>query len=101
MDITKTNENGTLTLALSGRVDTNTAPLLEKEIGFALSEAPGTLALDFAGTSYISSAGLRVILSAYKLVSKSAGAFKLTNVNASVLEILEATGFTDFLVIES
>ena len=98
LNINKTIENGKAIFALTGRLDTTTAPDLEK----ALKESLGgvsELALDFAGLEYISSAGLRVLLSAQKIMNKQ-GSMKLKNVNETIAEIFEVTGFTDILTIE-
>ena len=98
MTITK-NQNGTaLTIALEGRLDTMTAPELEAELKAALGGAD-SLTLDFSKLDYISSAGLRVLLSAHKAMS-SKGGMKVTNVNEIVQEVFEVTGFADILTIE-
>ena len=93
------NQNGSdLTIALEGRLDTMTAPELEAELSQSM-EGADTLTLDFSGLEYISSAGLRVILSAHKAMSKKGG-LKIANVNEIVSEVFEVTGFTDILDIE-
>ena len=81
-----------------GRLDTSTAPVLDKTIGENVPEN-SALVLDMKGLEYISSAGLRVLLSAQKRMQKS-GSMKLKNVNGEVMEVLEMTGFADILVIE-
>ena len=91
-----TNETG-LTVALTGRLDTVTAPELEKEL-HALRPGLTELKLDFAKLDYISSAGLRVLLSAQKVMNKQ-GEMTLTNVSETVMEIFEVTGFSDILTI--
>ena len=94
IDLTKTQ--GILTVALDGRLDTTTAPELEK----CLSEngdGTGSLVIDCEKLSYISSAGLRVLLAAQK---KNKGAMKLVHVCELVMEVFEMTGFADILVIE-
>ena len=98
MTIEKYAENGKLTLKISGRLDTTTAPDLEKEIGDSL-EGVEELVMDMEGLEYISSAGLRVILKAQKQMN-SQGSMKLVNVNDSVLEVFDITGFIDILTIE-
>lgn len=98
MDIKKSMENGVLTVSVIGRVDTTTAPTLETELKNNMS-ACDSLVLDFAQVEYISSAGLRVLLSAHKVMSKKGG-MKLINVSEDIAEIFEVTGFSDFLVIE-
>ena len=98
MDIKKTKNDTTLTLAIQGRIDTTTAPQLEAELR---SDIDGVteLYLDFTGVEYISSAGLRVLLSAQTLMSRQ-GKMVLSHVNESVMEVFEVTGFSDILTIE-
>ena len=98
LDIKKTVENGTACFAISGRLDTTTAPQLEQEIKAVIGELK-ELTLDFTGLEYVSSAGLRVLLSAQKVMNKQ-GEMKVKNVSSDVYEILEITGFTDILTIE-
>ena len=98
MTINKTQAGKNLTIALEGRLDTMTAPELEAELNTSLPEAE-TLTLDFSKLEYISSAGLRVLLSAHKAMS-SKGGLKVTNVNEIVREVFEVTGFADILTIE-
>lgn len=96
MNIEKT-ENGTeVTLALSGRLDTVTAPQLEEKIQESLS---GTekLNLDFEKLEYLSSAGLRVLLTAHKAMMKSGGELEIRHVNEVIHEVFEVTGFLDVL----
>ena len=98
LNINQSIENGNAVFALEGRLDTNTSPELEKELREAL---PGVsaLELDFEKLDYISSAGLRVLLSAQKLMNRQ-GEMKVKNVNETIMEIFEVTGFTDILTIE-
>ena len=99
MAITK-NLNGTaLEIALEGRLDTMTAPELETELNRSL-DGVKSLVLDFSKLDYISSAGLRVLLSAHKIMSARDG-MKVKNVNEIVQEVLEVTGFADILTIEA
>ena len=98
LNIEKKVENGKAIFALEGRLDTVTAPQLEKELSGALDGVTG-LTLDFAKLDYISSAGLRVLLSAQKLMAKQ-GSMKLVGVNKTVMEIFDVTGFSDILTIE-
>ena len=98
MTINKTQNGTALTIALEGRLDTMTAPELEAELKKSL-DGMETLTLDFSKLDYISSAGLRVLLSAHKLMS-SKGGMKVTNVNDVVQEVFEVTGFADILTIE-
>lgn len=95
INITKTNDSAVL--ALEGRLDTTTAPELEKAINEE-GEALRNLVLDFCGVNYISSAGLRVLLSAQKKMNKQ-GSMELINVSEEVMDIFEMTGFADILTI--
>ena len=97
LNINKTKENQSAIVSLEGRLDTVTAPELEKEL-HALRPGLTELKLDFAKLDYISSAGLRVLLSAQKVMNKQ-GEMTLTNVSEAVMEIFEVTGFTDILTI--
>lgn len=83
---------------LSGRLDTVTAPQLETELEKILSNSD-TLVLDMANLEYISSAGLRVILKAQKVMNTK-GTMKLIHVGESIMEVFDITGFSDFLNIE-
>lgn len=98
MNITKTLDNGCLTLALEGRLDTLTAPdleaVIEKEIAGLTS-----LTLDLEKLEYVSSTGLRVILKAHKLM-KARGEMTVINVCESVMEIFDITNFTSILNIK-
>ena len=98
MTITKKQNGTALEIALEGRLDTMTAPELEAELKQSL-EAADSLVLDFGKLDYISSAGLRVLLSAHKTMSPKGG-MKVTNVNEIVREVFEVTGFADILTIE-
>ena len=98
LSINKTIENGKALFSLGGRLDTTTAPDLEKELKESLGGV-SELTLDFAELEYISSAGLRVLLSAQKTMNKQGG-MKVTNVNETIAEIFEVTGFSDILTIE-
>ena len=98
LNINKTIENGKAVFTLGGRLDTVTAPKLEKELKGSL-DGVSELVLDFAGLEYISSAGLRALLSAQKIMSCK-GEMKIKNVNETIMEIFEVTGFSDILTIE-
>lgn len=98
LNINKTIENGKADYMLEGRLDTVTAPDLEKDLKDSLSDV-SELVLDFANLEYISSAGLRVLLSAQKTMAKQGG-MKVTHVNETIMEIFEVTGFSDILTIE-
>ena len=88
----------TATIEITGRLDTVTAPALDKMIGEEL-EGINALTLDMNALEYISSAGLRVLLSAQKKMQKI-GSMKLIGVSEAVMEVLEMTGFADILTIE-
>ena len=98
MNIVKTQNGNALNIALEGRLDTTTAPELEQELKYALNDVD-QLTLDFSKLDYISSAGLRVLLSAHKVMSKKGG-MKVVNVNEIVNEVFDVTGFADILDIE-
>lgn len=98
MNINIKKENGITVLEISGRLDTTTAPELEKAINDE-GEALKNLVLDFKGVEYISSAGLRVLLTAQKKMNAQ-GHMELTNVSEAVMDIFEMTGFADILEIK-
>ena len=98
MNINITRNGNELTVALEGRLDTVTAPQLEKEIKEAIDSVTD-LTIDAAKLEYISSAGLRVLLSTQKIMSKQ-GSMVVKNVSEEVNEIFEVTGFSDILTIE-
>ena len=86
------------TIEIVGRLDTITAPALDKTINEDIADTKN-LVLDLKGLEYISSAGLRVLLAAQKKMQVN-GSMKLTGVSADVMEIFEMTGFADILTIE-
>jgi len=95
----KKNQNGSeLNIALIGRLDTTTAPQLETEFKKGLNGIT-KLNLDFTELEYISSAGLRVLLSAQKVMNKQ-GELIIHHVNEMILEVFEVTGFSDILTIQ-
>ena len=96
IEIKKTAEETIIELV--GRIDTTTAPNLEKTINEDIADTKN-LVFDLRGIQYISSAGLRVILSAQKKMQKI-GTMKVINVSEDVMEVFEITGFTDVLTIE-
>ena len=98
MQINYTKEAGKLTVTPEGRIDTLTAPELEKKL-CEIIEGVTELVLDMGKVEYISSAGLRVILKLQKLMHHQ-GKMKLVSVNESVMEVFEITGFSDILNIE-
>lgn len=93
------HENGTeITISLEGRLDTSTAPQLESELNNCITDKT-ELIIDLSGIEYISSAGLRVLLSTQKIMNKQ-GSMKVRNVNDTVMDVFEITGFCDILTIE-
>lgn len=98
MTINKTVNGSTLSLAVEGRLDTTTAPLLEAELKSAISGV-SELVFDFTALEYVSSAGLRVLLSAQKVMNKQ-GSMVVRNVCDTIMEVFEVTGFSDILTIE-
>ena len=98
LNVEKKFENGALFAALEGELDTLTSPDFEAELEPLLAEAT-SLTLDFEKLEYISSAGLRVLLSAQKTMDGQ-GTMKVTHVADIILEIFDVTGFTDILTIE-
>ncbi len=100
MTIQAEKNGAVLTVALEGRLDTNTAPALEKEIGEQLPDIE-MLVLDFKELQYLSSAGLRVLLSCQKKMNAAGGSMVVKNVNELIMEIFETTGFLDILMVEN
>ena len=98
MNINKTVNGNELTVALEGRLDTATAPLLEAELNQSI-DGIEKLVFDFVALEYLSSAGLRVLLGAQKIMNKQ-GEMIVRNVNETIMEIFEVTGFCDVLTIE-
>ncbi|MBO6231569.1 MAG: STAS domain-containing protein [Ruminiclostridium sp.] len=98
MTINKNKNGDVLTISIEGRLDTVTAPQLESELKASL-DGIKTLVLDISTLEYISSAGLRVLLSAQKTMNKQ-GSMKVTGANEAIMEIFEVTGFIDLLNIE-
>ena len=98
MTINKSQKDNTLCINLEGRLDTMTAPELEAELNQSLGSV-NELIFDFSKLDYISSAGLRVLLSAHKTMSGKGG-MKITHVNEIVQEVFDVTGFSDILTIE-
>ncbi len=98
LNIEKTKNASELTVVLNGRLDTTTAPDLEKELKESL-DGVTALTIDMTALEYISSAGLRVLLSTQKIMNRQ-GKMKVTHVNETIQEIFEVTGFSDILTIE-
>ena len=98
MEIKKTITGSKMVLVLSGRLDTNTSPQLEAAIKEDISSIE-LLEIDLVDLAYISSAGLRVLLSAQKIMNKQ-GDMIIRNVNEDIMDVFEVTGFVDRLNIE-
>ena len=98
LNIEKKTEGTALSVILTGRLDTTTSPELESEMNGSL-EGVTSLVIDMAGLEYISSAGLRVLLAAQKIMGKQ-GEMKVINVNEPIMDIFEVTGFSEILTIE-
>ena len=98
MNIEKKLEGETLTIKVSGRLDTTTAPELDEELKASIGDVT-SLVLDFAELDYISSAGLRVLLAAQKAMTPPKEMI-VKDVNETIMEIFEVTGFSDILTIQ-
>ena len=97
MTITTNQENGKLSIALEGRLDTNPAPQLEAQLKQSINGI-SELEFDFSKLDYISSAGLRVLLAAQKIMNKQ-GKMLIRHINDTIMEVFEITGFVDILTI--
>lgn len=97
MNVTLDKNGSTLKVSVSGRLDTTTAPELEKALGSQL-EGVESLTLDFGDLAYISSAGLRVLLALQKTMNRQ-GQMAVTHVNENIMEVFDVTGFVDVLTI--
>ena len=98
MIVSKKQEGSNLTVALEGRIDTLTAPQLETELA-PLLEGVSALVIDLAQVAYISSAGLRVLLSTHKKMRSAGGALTIANAVPAVREVFDITGFSDILTL--
>ena len=98
MNIIKNKDGSKLTLTMEGRLDTTTAPQLEAELKVSM-DGTTELNLDFEKLEYLSSAGLRVLLAAQKVMNKQ-GKMVIRHVNETIHEVFEVTGFIDILTIE-
>ncbi|MBP5283024.1 MAG: STAS domain-containing protein [Lachnospiraceae bacterium] len=98
MKIEKKVDGTKVTIGLQGRLDTMTAPELDKELQASLADVT-ELTFDLAELEYVSSAGLRVLLSAQKVMNKQ-GSMVVKNVNEQIMEVFEVTGFSDILTIQ-
>lgn len=100
MEITSKNEGDVLTVGLEGRLDTMTAPTLETYLSENLKDVTN-IVFDCSSLAYISSAGLRVLLSTQKKMNGVSGTMKLINVNDLIMDILDAVGFLDIFIVEN
>ena len=98
LNISKKSEGSALTVTLEGRLDTSTAPELEETLKDGLNDVTD-LVFDLKDMQYISSAGLRVLLSAQKVMNKK-GTMVIRNASEQIREIFDVTGFSDILTIE-
>ena len=96
MEINTTTEGSRMTIAVSGRVDTVTAPELEAALKFGNATC---VVLDLANVPYMSSAGLRLLLAAHKTMMGNGGELQVANAQESVREVLDITGFSDILTL--
>ena len=99
MNITKSVNGTVLTVTVSGRQDTSTAPQLDTELKESINGIT-ELVFDISGLDYISSAGLRVLLSALKAMNAQKGTMRVTGANEMIREIFDVTGFSDILILE-
>ena len=99
MEIIRKREGDSLNMALTGRLDTTSSPQLEAELRQVMDEIR-ELTLDLKDLTYVSSAGLRVFLSAQKVMNKR-GEMTIRNAQPQIMEIFDVTGFTDILNIEA
>ena len=99
MEITKTTDGSKLTVAITGRIDTQTAPQLEASLKESVENVTD-LVLDFAEVVYISSAGLRTVVTAQNWMDQKKGTMVIKNVGKNIMSIFKVTGFDSFLTIE-
>ena len=99
MTINKTQENGKLTIAPAGRLDTSTSPQFQEALIPAFGEAKEVM-IDLAELEYVSSAGLRVLLMGQKEAKAQNAAMTLCNVSEEIMEVFDMTGFSDMLTIQ-
>ena len=99
MTINNEKNGSRLTIKITGRLDTTSAPKLEEDLNEVLGDT-SKLVMDLDGLEYISSAGLRVLLAAQKKMTAKGGSLKITNVSKSVMDIFEITGFDSIMTVE-
>ncbi len=100
MTVTKEQNGSSLSIAVEGSLDTETAPALEKELKGGLLDGITDLSFDLAGVTYVSSFGLRVLLYAHTAMERRGGRLVVRNVVPEVMDVLDLTGFTAFLNLE-
>ena len=98
MDISTRTQNGTRIVAITGSMDSTTAPEAQRELDAVLADA-SSVALDFTALDYISSAGLRVLLGAAKTLRASGGSLRIFGLNPSVREVFDISGFSTILAV--
>ena len=98
LNMTEKREGNLLTLALEGRSDTNTAPTLQSAVN-PLPDGVTHIVLDFEKVDYISSGGMRMLLTVAQAVDGKGGAVKLIHVNEYIRDVFDITGFVDILTI--
>jgi len=98
MTVKKTHDGSKLTVSIEGKIDSNTASMLSSELDGAL-DGIKKLTFDLSKTEYISSAGLRVLLTTQKIMNEQ-GKMIVINVNESILEVFDVTGFSDILTVK-
>lgn len=101
MNITKTQNGETTILTIEGRLDTNTSDTLAAKFAALFESGANAIILDFASLVYLSSAGLRVLLTAQKKLSAAGGSMLIKNCSEFIYDIFETTGFTNIMQIES
>jgi anti-sigma B factor antagonist len=100
MDIHFNREESTLNVALDGRLDTTTAPMLEDQLQRELTEDVTELIFDFEKLEYMSSVGIRIIMAADEVMTEQDGEMKLVHVSEEIMDIFDMTGLVDLLNIE-
>lgn len=98
MELQKTTQDGVTTLALSGRLDSLTSATLDRELQAVGGSAK--IVLDFSDVSYLSSAGLRVLLAGHKRAKAENGSLQIRNIIPTVMSVFEMTGFSDLLSLD-
>ena len=101
MNVQVNKDGAVLEVAVSGRLDTATAPQLDSTLKQEITDGISALNMDLAGLDYISSAGLRVLLAAQKQMNTAGGSMRVLHPNEVVAEIFDVTGFDEILTIES